>query len=162
MKVKYFLTLFAILLSGFLTSCKKSPFSPITGRWYETKLRTYMQDSAGKILYDTTYLHPFTSFDYAQFDSDGRCMIGTDHYYYINSPGYPKTPQQIAPVIANWNYSSIGFQYLLTPQSHLVNPGGFITADTAFIIASDTLLVHSVFYGHFGNSKSVTDSYYKK
>jgi hypothetical protein len=159
MKRKYLALLFVILISG-IASCKKEKSSPVLGKWQQIKLRTY-EDSSNVILYDTSYLHPFTNFDYIQFNNNSTCIIGIDHYYYRNSPGLPKVPQLITPVSSSMNYSAAGYQYVLNTQSSLVNFGGFVTADTVFL-DGNTLLLHSVFYLHTPGLKLITDSYYTK
>jgi hypothetical protein len=161
MNAKYLLPLFIVLLFS-LTSCKKLISSPITGRWQETKLRIYMVDNTNRILYDTTYLHPFTSLDYAQFNTNGTCEIGTDHYYYLNSPGSPKTPQQIEPIIATWKYAAVGSKFVLAPLTTVTNPGGFNVRDTVSVSDSNNLFIHSVFYSNIGNAKSISEAYFNR
>ena len=159
MKYKYLFIIAILTIS--LTACKKDNGAsqyPIVGKWQQTKLRIFAQNSAGATIADTTYLQPFTRYDYAEFKNDGTCVIGTDHYYYPNNEGYPSNPQAIPPTRALWNYTVAGGNYVLSPQSNLVNPGGFVSTDTVST-NSNTLLLHSVFFGHDG-SKTVTDSYY--
>ncbi len=161
--MKYAPILLIFLLTGF-ASCKKEkqPQSPILGKWQEVKIRTYEADSTNKILYDTTYLHPFTSADYIQFDNDGTCVTSNDHYYYLNSPGLPKQPQSVPASTSDLKYSAIRSKYLLNTLSTLLNPGGFVTADTVSLLNSNTVMLHSVFYTHGFNSKIISDSYYNK
>jgi len=75
------LPILLIILTATLASCKKEPQGALSGKWQETKLVLY-QDSANVVLYDTTYLQPFTNYDYIQFNSNSTCTIGNDHYYY--------------------------------------------------------------------------------
>ena len=161
MKTKYLPLLFIILISA-LTSCKKEQSSPVSGKWQETKLRIYEVDDTNAILFDTTYLRPFTSFDYLQFNNNNTVAIGTDHYYYLNSPGSPKAPQAITPVSSEMNYTAAGSGYVLTTQSMLVNPGGFDVRDTVTLQSANALLLRSVFYSHLPGIKTITDSYYTK
>ena len=164
LKPKFGLLLICGLLSGFI-ACKKENtahnYAP-TGKWLQVKLRTYILDS-GKITYDTTYLSPFTSLDYVSFNSHDTCAISVDHYYYINSPGYPKTPQLIPQSIDYFGYKALGSgKFVLNTESMLTNPGGFVTADTVIEISNNSLLIHNVFYSHAPGYSSVTDSYYQK
>lgn len=161
MKIKNLPLILMIPLFG-LASCKKERSSPVLGKWQETKVRVY-KDSANVILYDTTYVRPFTNFDYIRFDADGICTIGFDHNYYLNSPGSPKTPQQIPPTSVNFSYAPLGTEYVLnsTNTNTPPNPGGFARADTVSISAN-TLIVHFIFYSHAAGIESITDSYYTK
>ncbi len=70
---------------------------PITGKWQQTKLVTYLLDTNGARLYDTTYLQPFTNADYVQFNNNGTCVLSVDHYYYLNEPGM-SIPTKIDPL----------------------------------------------------------------
>jgi hypothetical protein len=162
MKTKYLPLLFIGLMIAGLVSCKKGAQTPVVGKWTETKLRLY-EDNGNAVIYDTTYLQPFTNFDYIQFNNNNTCVTSTDHYYYPNTDGYPKNPQQIAPQSFSFNYTAVGSKYVLTPQTTLVNPGGFITADTVIVTGENTLMLRSVSYGHIvGPVKTVADSYYTK
>lgn len=160
MKYKYLII--AVIVISF-AACKKNTGNnyPIAGKWQQTKLRILIQSSTGETMADTTYLQPFTHFDYAEFKNDGTCVIGTDHYYYPNNEGYPATPQAIPPNKAIWNYKADGLNYVLSPQNNLVNPGGFTSADTVSAINAHTLLLHAVFYSHSG-SVTITDAYYTR
>jgi hypothetical protein len=178
MKMKYLPML--LIITACFVSCKKESktanggksslsgqtsilgTTPVAaGKWQETKLRMYELDSMNTILYDTIYVHPFTSSDYLVFNADGTCVIGTDHYYYLNSPGSPKVPQQISPVATNYSYAAIASYYVLNAQISLENPGGFVTADT-LSANSTTVLLHSVFYSHEPGLRLISDSYYTK
>ena len=145
--------------------CRKSNTNnsdALIGKWQEVKLRTYILDS-GKITYDTTYVRPFTSLDYAQFNIRGTCELSTDHYYYVNAPGDPKNPQSIPQSIDTTNYNAIGNgKFTLNTQSTLTTPGGFITADTVSWINGNSILIHNVFYSHIPDYESITDAYYQK
>jgi hypothetical protein len=154
--------LFSIIVLSF-TACHKSGVNgPIEGKWQETKLRIY-GDSAGIIIYDTTYTKPFTSADYIQFNDNGTCAISSDHYYYPNTDNYPKIPQAIPATVDVWNYSTVGnSKYLLSYQSDFLNPGGFEIADTAEILSAHSLLLHVVSYSHVPGYTQTTDSYYEK
>ena len=171
MKAKSLLFPAILILSAF-ASCKKGDGqngiqAAPSGKWVQTRLETY-EDSAGIKLYDTTYTHPFTSFDFAQFESGGTFVTGTDHYYYLNVPHQDDATQLITPVMASWNYTAIatpsGTKYVLNDQGSLVNPGGFVTADTVSLLNSTTLLLHTVFYGHGQGTGPmiITESYYNK
>jgi hypothetical protein len=161
MKTKHLLLLCIVLIAGF-TSCKKSTQTPVLGKWNQTKLRLY-ELNGNVTVYDTTYLQPFTSFDYLQFNDNSTVVTSTDHYYYPNTDGYPKDPQQIPQQTSTLDYTKVGAKYVLTPQTTLINPGGFITADTVIVTGSNTLMLRSVSYGHFvGPVKTIADSYYTK
>lgn len=164
MKRKYLLITTVFLLAG-LTGCHKVSIAPdpVAGTWREVKLRLYelVNDT---IKYDTTYYQPFTNFDYITFNNNGTCMAGQDHYYYDNSPGLPKTPQAIPPVIGEFDYSSTGSSYVLTYPPGPVNPGGFVITDTVFTAGPDTLRQQVMNYGHGTNPVEivVTQAYYFK
>jgi hypothetical protein len=157
MKTKYLQILFVALLFS-LTSCKKEGQSSITGKWQEVKLRIY-QLNGTTILYDTTYLHPFTNYDYIQFNDNGTCTEGSDHYYYINAPGFLKTPQAIPPTEINFNYSAYGSVYILSQTPEVINFSGSVTADTVSI-SGNTLFQHVVDYSPARQANAVYDSYF--
>jgi len=154
------LPILLIILTATLASCKKEPQGALSGKWQETKLVLY-QDSANVVLYDTTYLQPFTNYDYIQFNSNSTCTIGNDHYYYVNSPGSPKVPQAFTPVSSTSNYSAYGTVYIVNTTGGIANPGGFVSADT-LSVSGNTILLHSVFYAHVPGFVSITDSYYTR
>jgi hypothetical protein len=156
----------AILLLTVFASCKKVQQAHMTGTWQETKLVTY-EDSANVKLYDTTYTHPFTSFDFARFNADGTFDSGQDHYYYLNMPHQNNAVQQITPTVGSWDYTAIstptGTKYVLSLPPGPPNPGGFVFADTVTLVNANTLWLHAVSYGHsFLGISVVSDSYYTK
>jgi len=162
MKANYIL----LFITGALiiASCKKSNQGTPhpQGKWQETKLRLY-GDSSGIITYDTTYTRPFTSSDYISFQSNGTCIIGSDHYYYPNIEGYPKTPQSVPPTADTMKYTGLGTSaYLLNTESELTNPGGFVVADTIKVLSNNLIMLHSVFYSHDPGYSGTSDSYYQK
>ena len=165
MKSKYLLL--PVFLLIVLASCKKMQNSaPVTGTWLENKLVIY-EDSANVRLYDTTYLHPFTSYDFARFNADGTFDTGQDHYYYLNDPHQSAAPQQIPPTVGTWDYTVIpgssGKKFVLNPPPGPPNPGGFVIADTVTLIDANTLWLHVVSYGHgAGPYSQISDSYYTK
>jgi hypothetical protein len=162
MRHKYLLLIIAGLTFS-LVSCKKeSNKYPVIGKWQETKLRLYSTDSTGAFLYDTTYLQPFTSADFIQFNNNGTVVIGTDHYYYPNAPGEHVPPQKITPITSAMNYTAVGSKFVLTSQSTLINPGGFDVRDTIYSINPNTLLFHSIIYSHMPGVKFISDAYYTK
>ena len=162
MRYKYLLLIIIALATG-LTACKKeSNKYPIVGKWQQTKLRLYQLNSTGTILYDTTYLRPFTSLDFVQFNNNNTGTESTDHYYYPNQPGQPKTPQLIPATVAKWNFTVVGSQYVLSAPGNLINPGGFDVRDTVYLPDPNTLLIHQVFYSRTGVFKSISDAYYTK
>ena len=128
----------------------------------ETKLRLYGKDATGAFLYDTTFLHPFTSADFIQFNTNNTCVIGSDYYYYPNAPEEHAPPQKIPANTSTLNYTTIGLRFVLTSQSNLINPGGFATGDTVSNVDSHTLLFHSVVDSHAGGVINVSDAYYTK
>jgi len=157
-----FLVLPLLVLMLACASCNKGGAGPaVVGRWTQFKLHLYQLDS-NKTVYDTTYLAPFTKADFIQFYSNNTCTIGSDHYYYPNAYGYPTTPQAIPPITSNMNVATSGANYVLTTQSTLTNPGGFLVTDTVSISNTNILLLHSVFYSHVPGYISVTDAYYQK
>lgn len=134
----------------------------LTGKWQEVKVRTYVLDS-GKLIYDTTYLQPFTNLDYVQFNSGGTCEISADHYYDVNTPGNPKTPQLIPQIIDTTHYTTIANgKFTLNTQITPPNPGGFTSADTISEINSNSILIHNVFNVHVPGYEAITDAYYQK
>jgi len=153
-----------LLLSGILlgtTSCKKGNKNDrLSGTWQQTQL--HISAAINGKVYDTTYYHPFTNLDYMQFKGDS-CFISTDHYYYANTPGYPKTPQLITQAVGKWLCQPIGGKrYVLTYTSNLLNPGGFVSADTLIEISSNKMQLHVVSYGHGEGVNGITDSYFEK
>jgi len=163
MKNRYILLVLTALTVG-ITSCKKGESSaPIGGKWQEIKIRLYALDTADRILYDTTYLAPFTNLDYVQFNVGGTITTSTDHYYYPNNYGYHITAQAIPQSIGTLGYTNIGGgRYVLSNISQLETPGGFYVTDTAFV-TGNTLRIHVVNYGHgTGGDQGITDSYYDR
>jgi hypothetical protein len=115
------------------------------------------------VLWDTTYLTPFTSFDYIQFNDNGTSISGSD-FYLIDAPsglGYSKTTQTITPSTFNFDYTADGSVYVLTPNPNPVNFAGITTADTVSI-NGNTLLLHAVNYGPDHIVNSVFYSYFIK
>jgi hypothetical protein len=159
--MKYLLILFIVLATAFV-SCKKEQQASLAGKWQETKLVIYL-DNANVVLWDTTYLTPFTSFDYVQFNDNGTSVMGSD-FYLIDAPGglgYSKTTQTIPPSTNNFDYSAYGSVYVLTPNPNVANFAGITTGDTVSI-HGNTLLMHVVDYGPDRVSKSVYDSYFTR
>ena len=161
--MKYLPVLFIVLATAFV-SCQKVQQAPATlsGKWKETKLVVY-EKNANVVLWDTTYLTPFTSSDYILFNDNGTCVSGSD-FYLIDAPnglGYSKTTQTITPSTFNFDYSAYGPVYVLTPNPNPVNFAGITTADTVSI-KGNTLLLHAVDYGPDHAVNSVFDSYYTK
>ena len=159
-----YLPVVLIVLSIAFVSCKKEQQAPATlsGKWQETKLVVYVF-SANAVSWDTTYLTPFTSFDYIQFNDNGTSVSGSD-FYLIGAPNglsYLKTTQAITPGTYNFGYSAYGSVYVLTPNPNPVNFAGVTTADTVSI-KGNTLLQHVVDYGPGPESKLVFDSYFIK
>ena len=163
-----------LLLPAFLTvafvSCKKGDsqnaiMPPPSGKWQETRLELY-EDSAGVHLYDTIYTKPFTSYDFAEFETNGTFVTGADHYYYLNIPHQDDSTQLITPVTGSRSFIAIsspsGTKYVINDIPLLLNPGGFVTTDTASLLNSNTLLLHSVFYGHGSGPITISNSYYSK
>jgi hypothetical protein len=161
MKMKYLPILFFVLATA-LVSCKKVQQAPLSGKWQQTKLVIHL-NNANVVLWDTTYLTPFTSLDYMQFNGNGTCLTGSD-FYLIDAPsgvGYSKTVQEITPTTDNFNYATDGAVYVLTPNPNPPNYAGITTADT-ISIHGNTLLLHSVGYGFDHTVHSVFDGYYTK
>src|SRR6185312_9612459 len=147
-----------------LNACKKDSGSPILGKWQETKIRIYTKDASGVILNDTTYSGAtFTSLDYVQFLSNVTCINSSDYEYYPSGEGFPKTPEHYVSG-GTLNYSLIEpRQYLLSAEGNLINPGGFVTTDTARLIDAHNLTIHFTNYGHSTTGQSVIyDSYYTR
>ena len=161
--MKYLSMLFIVLTMA-LVSCQKAEQIQVTpsGKWLETKLVIHKMN-ANVVLWDTTYLTPFTSADYMRFNDNGTAVSGSD-FYLIDAPsglGYSKTTQTITPSTYNFDYSAHGSVYVLTPDPNLVNFAGITTADTVSI-NGNTLLLHAVDYGPDHAVNSVFDSYYSK
>ena len=159
--MKYLLILFIVPATAFV-SCKKEQQASLAGKWQETKLVIHL-DNANVVLWDTTYLTPFTSFDYIQFNDNGTSISGSD-FYLIDAPsglGYSKTTQTITPSTFNFDYSAYGPVYVLTPNPNPINFAGITTADTVSI-KGNTLLLHAVDYGPDHMANSVFDSYFTK
>ena len=163
MKRTHLLLTIAALTIG-LTACKKSGNNyPVVGKWQETKLRMYETDDFGALVYDTTFFHPFTSSDYISFINNGKCTISSDYYYYPTEDGHQIPPQKIPAQLSAFNYIAVGSKYVLTTQSNLINPGGFIIRDTVITLDAHTLLLHSISYGHSISAAAIVyDSYYSK
>ena len=139
--------------------CKKENpgNNTLSGKWQETKLRTYILDS-GKIVDDTTYVNVFTKLDYIQFNIGGNCEISTFAYYYTPQGVYVN-PQSIDTT----QYTAIGNgKFTLNTQPKLPNPAGFVVNDTISTVNSNNILLHSVFYDHVPGHLAITDSYYQK
>jgi len=162
MKYKYIVLIITSLIIG-LTACKKdSNKNAIVGKWHETKLRMYEQDDSGAFLYDTTFLQPFTSADFIQFNNNNTCIIGNDYYYYADQDGQKIPPQKIPATTSTLNYTTMGAKFVLSSQSNLTNPGGFDVRDTVSTINLNTLLFRSVFYPHQPGLVVITDAYYTR
>lgn len=162
MKYKY-LPLIVACIATCLAACKKGNNTyAIVGKWQETKLRLYALDSTGAFLYDTTYLQPFTSADFIQFNNNRTCVLGSDYYYYPNQQGEQVPPQKIPANTSTMNYIPVGAKFVLTTQSTLVNPGGFDVRDTVTVIDPGTLLLHTILYSHQPGVKAITDAYFTK
>jgi hypothetical protein len=162
MKQQYLLLL---ICAGALiiTSCKKSsPGNAISGKWQETKLRIY-GDSLGVITYDTTYTQPFTAADYIQFNFNGTCTVSSDHYYYPNTLGYPKTPTAVPAIAATFQYSASGpSSYTLVQQNAPANFSGITTTITIKMLSANTLVQQVVTYSRLPGINQESDSYYQK
>jgi hypothetical protein len=160
MKQKYLLIIvagLAICLAGCL---KEGHPVAVVGKWQEIKLRMYW-DSAGTVKDDTTYLKPtFNALDYAQFNANGTCIIGTSHLYY-EAGGYYSENGPYAST-KTFNIAGSGSQFSLTQQNNAINPGGFVEMDTVSGYPKDTLMIHSVFYRALPINKTVSDALYVK
>jgi len=153
------LLLTTIGISMCMICCKKENpgNNTLSGKWQETKLRTYILDS-GKIVDDTTYVNVFTKLDYIQFNIGGICEISTFAYYYTPQGVYVN-PQSIDTT----QYTAIGNgKFTLNTQPKLPNPAGFVVNDTISTVNSNNILLHSVFYNHVPGHLAITDSYYQK
>ncbi len=163
---KSYLPVLLIILTGGMVSCKKQQEGAgknVSSKWQQVKLRVYEVHN-DTVKYDTTYYHPFSAADFIQFNSNGTCLVGTDHYYYDTAPGWPKIPQAIPPQSSTFDYSYNGSIYILSQTPGLSNPGGFVTTDTAYLRQQDTLHEKVTFYGHSitSNIKSVSEADYIK
>jgi hypothetical protein len=160
--MKYLVVIVTILGVG-LIGCKKNGNKPaMTGKWQETRLNAYMLDSAGKVSHDTTYLEPtLTSADYIEFYNNNTCTVSSSHLYY--PAGYGFTRNGPYPSAAKYNIISEGAGLVLNPVNNIITPGGFVTTDTLFNYANNTILLRSFFYGHsLALPASVSDGYYTK
>jgi len=159
MKEKYALLVIVYVIISF-TACKKDKNYPIAGKWQETKLRVYTQNSSGVILSDTTYLGSnFSDLDYIQFNNNGTGVIGSSGWYY-------EMPQNQV-LVANaqtFSFAPIGSRFALT--LHLQNNSNMSessVADTLSNYSANMLTIHSVYY--FENPsvpKTMSDAYYSK
>jgi len=155
--MKYLLILCIVLTAAFV-SCKKEQQATLPGTWLEKKLVLYTPGANG-VLHDTTFLSPFTSFDYIQFNNNGTCVIGGD--FNINPPGHPNTIQAITPITENFSYSASGSVYVLTPNPiPTANFAGVYSTDTVSI-NGNTLLLHNINYGP-GGVLSMAYAYYTR
>jgi len=169
MKTQY-LPLLVLFLLISIESCKKvnglgnNSITSDTTKWMETKLVMY-DDNSNVKLYDTTYLKPFTSYDYAQF-KNGTFINGVDHYYFVNLPGQANATQQITPQVTAWPFTTIstpsGTIYVLNTQAYNENPGGFTKLDTIRLLNANTLWLHSVYYQVSPADVLVSDAYFSK
>lgn len=161
MKIKHLA--FLIIISAGLFACKKESNKPgIVGKWQETKLRLYGTDSTGALLYDTTYLEPFTALDYIQFNNNDTCVVGSDHYYYPNKLGNPYHPQPIAPSTVVFSYTPVGQKFVLLPQNLPYVDSWFDVRDTVSNINANTLLFRSVIRSIAPGNKLYQDAYYTR
>lgn len=146
-----------------LVSCKKDKtFNyPLSGKWQLTELQMYQLDN-GKITYDTTYFHPFTDLDYMQF-TDDTVAISSDHYYYLNEPGYPKTPQLITQLISKLGYTTIGSgKFVFNTAAMNNNYAGIVVGDTLIEINANRIKLHAVFHSYSDTYEQISDSYYQR
>lgn len=165
MKLKT-LAVLGVALATVLVACvkehqntvPKQVLYPIAGKWQETKIVTYLLDTNGAKLYDTTYLKPFTSFDFAQFNNDGTCILSVDHYYYLNEPGM-SNPTPVPVITTNFYYRSAGSKFILNPKVNATGPNGFTSADTVSTPDPHTLLIHTV-GTTLGQYRYISDAYY--
>ena len=161
MKNKYTLFIVAGLIIS-LVACKKENNSSIIGKWQQNKIRIYMLGTNGAIINDTTYSgQSFTNMDYAQFNSDGTCVISKSHYYYPADDGFPKDPL-VDTSTETFHYKATGSGYVLTTNNVIV-PVGSTPTDTARLIGPNSLLIqvrYSVFL--FNATPTVYDSYYTR
>jgi hypothetical protein len=156
-----------MLIAGLVSiqfACKKESGSTIIGKWQEAKIRIYTKDASGVLLNDTTYSGAtFTSLDYVQFLSNATCINSETYEYFPAGEGFPKKPEHYVSG-GTLNYSTVepGL-YILTAGGTLVNPGGFVTTDTARVIGPNNLLIRFTSYGHSTSTGSTTyDSYYSR
>ena len=136
---------------------------PDTGKWLENKLRIYAMNGTGAKVYDTTFLQPFTSFDYIKFNTNGTCITSLDYYYYPNENGQAIPPQKIPPSASTLNYKAAGSKYVLTiPPGGAIGAGGFNPPnDTVSMVNAHTLLFRSVLVT-MQNYTLISESYYGK
>ncbi|MBS1520964.1 MAG: hypothetical protein JST50_08215 [Bacteroidetes bacterium] len=161
MKIKHFA--FLIAISAVLFACKKDSNKPnIIGKWQETKLRLYGTDSTGALLYDTTYLAPFTALDYIQFNKNDTCLVGSDHYFYPNKPGNTNQPQPLQAGIAVFTYTPVGSKFVLLPQNLPNINSWYNVGDTVSNISANTLLFRSVIRSIAPGYKIYQDAYYTR
>ena len=160
--MKYLPIVFIVVATAFVSCKKEQQTAPPVGKWQETKLVIHLYNG-NVVSWDTTYLTPFTSFDYMQFNGNSTCATVSD-FYLIDAPGrlaFQKTTQTIPPSTYNFNYSAYGHVYVLTPNPNPVNFAGIAVADTVSV-NGDTLLLHAVEYGPDHSVGSVFDSYYTR
>jgi len=157
MKVKSIIVIIG-LISG-LAACKNENDNSLVGKWQEVKLRAYYKSYSGVISNDTTYLSAaFDTTDYALFNGNSTCVL-SNHYFY-----YPTGANLSGSTVAyvskeNYTYMPVGSKYVLTTQTTLSSPSGFITTDT-LSRSGNTILIHSVFDNHI--NYTVSDAYYTR
>jgi hypothetical protein len=153
-------SLITALLTVTVASCKKDNLS-IAGKWQEVKLHYYNQDKiTGAISGDTTFqAAAFGKFDYAEFSSNGTCILSQGGLTY----GGPQP--LLVQDTRNYTYKRAGSGYALTEvfqTNGIINEVG--TLDTVINITSNTLIIHSVStYENPGVVyKTIGDAYYTK
>ena len=160
MKSNYLPILFIVLITS-LTACKKESYS-ITGKWQEVKVVTYNRDNTtGAISGNTTFpASTFGSFDYAQFNNNGTCVLSATGITYNSLQ-----QQTNVQVIQNYTYAKSGSGFALTPvpQNPPIISGIGVTYTVSDVLAN-TLIIHSV--ANYLNPsvpyKTISDSYYNK
>jgi hypothetical protein len=156
MKIKNIAVIASLILG--LAACKNENDNSLVGKWQEVKLRAYYKSYSGVISNDTTYTGAsLDTTDYALFSAGGTCVLSNHHVY--------PTTANIAGGIINvvtkegYTYTPVGSKYILTVQTTLIPPSGFITTDT-LSRSGNTILIHSVIDNH--QDYTVSDAYYTR
>ncbi len=157
MKKKNIIVIIGLILG--LAACKNEGDNSLVGKWQEVKARAYYKSYSGVISDDTTYLSAaFDTTDYALFSANGTSVLSNHHVFE------PTTANLTGSTVAyvskeSYNYTPVGFKYVLTTQTTLISPSGFITTDT-LSRSGNSILIHSVFDNH--QDYTITDAYYTR
>lgn len=146
-----------------LASCKienqNAGDSSLIGKWQQVKLRTYEKSYSGAVSNDTTYLSAaFDTTDYALFNSNGSCVL-SNHYSYSPTTANLSGGTSYYVTKESYDYLPAGSKYILTLQTTLIYPSGFVTTDT-LSLSGGGMIIHSTVDNH--QFYTIYDGYYSK